>query len=75
MAYLNDLPQSHPITLDELVQGVDATRKDTIICTVGDLRDDGILDLMPVRGGDQLVRLLPFGKDVLIKIYAGMSGC
>ncbi|TAL42048.1 MAG: hypothetical protein EPN91_09280 [Salinibacterium sp.] len=75
MAYLNDLPHAHPITLNELVHGIDDNLRYTILCTVGDLRDDGLLDLISLKDGDQLVRLLPQGKDVLSKIYAGTTGC
>lgn len=75
MAHLNDLPHAHPITLDELVDAVGNDRRHTVICTVGDLRDDGLVELIPLRDGDQLVRILPQGKDVLTRIYAGRSTC
>jgi hypothetical protein len=72
LGHLND--RKHPIRLDEII-ALNPDRKETIVCTVLDFRDEGLVVLRPLDDGGQFVEITPQGQQIITTIYSGRTRC
>lgn len=67
---LND--RKHPINLRELRDNLVANKEDTIVCTIFNLRDEGLVKIRETSIlNDKLVEITPLGKAILLDILSG----
>lgn len=72
LSHLNDSP--HPMSLRTMRDGIEPNMQESIVCSVFDLRDDGLV-VMRELVGDHMVDITSTGRAVLSAILSGRSTC
>jgi predicted transcriptional regulator len=74
LSHLNDT--KHPVLMHQLRMIVEEDlSKRYIVTCANQLRDDGLVTIREIKGGDHLVTITPQGRAALHMIYSGKTGC
>jgi CTP-dependent riboflavin kinase len=69
---LND--RGHAVSLLELRNNLVPNMEETIVCTVFNLKDEGLVTVFEVPGG-KMVDITAHGRDVLLKAISNRNRC